>query len=520
MTRKRITLCAAPFLLAIVACSKDSANAKSAGSPQNQVAFAHVARAPDVIRRDGNGLLGSTSEYLREHAHDPVDWQPWNAETLARAVAEDKPIFLSIGYSACHFCHVMHDEVFSKDDVAQMLNAHFVSIKVDREERPDIDATYIAALEHLSGSAGWPATLFLTPSLDPYFGATYVQHDRFLELGAKAADVYAQREAGDLSAVDIQKLMTEAPPEKGAALTPDEIRAFAAGAVSEMDPIRGGMTGRTKFPMVPRLQFLLHATRKWDLPELTKILRTTLDAMCNGALRDPVSGGFHRYTTDPDWSTPHYEIMLYDDAQLASLYFEAASVMQEPRYLDVARGTLDFLARDMKVASGAFAASFDADTAGEEGAAWRWSKSEIDAVAGADAPIVEAILDVKNTRVAPAQRKTFAEIATSLQLKEKEVSDAWNRAQPLLRAARAGVAKRDDKVIAAWNGLAIAAFSSGFLVTGDSHYRDVAVAAADATWRDLHDSKGALTRTPGGAAAFAIDYADLASGYLSVFQAT
>ena len=215
------------------ACTKDSTNAKNDGSPAK---IAVSARTPDVVRRDGNGLVGSASEYLREHAHDPVDWQPWNADTLARAITEDKPIFLSIGYSACHFCHVMHDEVFSKDDVAEMLNAHYVSIKVDREERPDIDATYIAALEHLSGSAGWPATLFLTPSLDPYFGATYVQHDRFLELGAEAADLYKQRDAGDFSVVEIQKLLTDAPPEMPAG-APTIIAASANTITSNQPPI-------------------------------------------------------------------------------------------------------------------------------------------------------------------------------------------------------------------------------------------------------------------------------------------
>jgi uncharacterized protein YyaL (SSP411 family) len=507
------------MMLSLLACTRGSTTSPSSGSTVNSAISAHVVREPDVVRKDGNGLVGSASEYLREHDHDPVDWQPWTPATLARAVAEDKPIFLSIGYSACHFCHVMHDEVFVKDDVARVLNERFIAIKVDREERPDIDATYIAALEHMNGSAGWPATLFLTPTLDPFFGATYVEHDRFLQLSTKAADLYQQRDAGDLSSIDIRKILSAPPPQRGTALSADDLHAIAEAATGHLDLIHGGAMGRTKFPMVPRLEFLLHATRKWDLSDLTNGLKITLDAMMNGALRDPISGGFHRYTTDPDWTTPHYEIMLYDDAQLASLYFEAAAAMNEPRYAEVARGVLDFLITDMTVKDGACAASFDADTNGEEGAAWRWSASEIKNVVGdADALLVAAILDVGDVKVAPARRKTFSEIATANHVTEKRVATAWERARPLLHAARAGVARRDDKVVAAWNGLAIEAFSSGFLATGEQRYLDAATATGDAVWNILH--KHGLTRTRDGVDAFTIDYADVAAGYLRVFEAT
>ncbi len=415
----------------------------------------------------------------------------------------------------------MHDEVFVKDDVARVLNEKFISIKVDREERPDIDATYITALEHMNGSAGWPATLFLTPKLDPFFGATYVEHDRFLTLAGKAADLYGTHDAGDFGTLDIRTIMNESPPQSGTALTSDELRAMATTATSRFDLLRGGLTGQTKFPMVPRLEFLLHASRKWDLPDLTKALKITLDAMMNGALHDPISGGFHRYTTDRDWTTPHYEMMLYDNAQLASLYFEAGAALSDPRYAQVGREVLDFMISDMTVKTGEIAASFDADTNGEEGAAWRWSQDEITKVVGAtDGPIVTAILDAGNAKVAPARRKSFSEIASANHLTEQRVTAAWVRAQPLLHAARAGIARRDDKVVAAWNGLAIEAFSSGFLATGDARYRDAAIAVGDACWRDLHDAKNALTRTPGGADAFAVDYADLAAGYLRLFEAS
>ena len=477
-------------------------------------------RGPDEIRQQGNGLVGSGSAYLREHAHDPIDWQPWTDATLARAVKEERPIFLSIGYIACHFCHVMHDEVFSKNDVARVLNERFIAIKVDREERPDIDATYIAALERMTGSAGWPANLFLTPRLDPFHGGTYVPHDAFLETARLAADRYAkERDGGSLVAVPIRAV--DAPQAPGATLAADELRAFAAAAPARMDLRRGGFKSSAKFPLPTRLSFLLHATRKWDLPDLALALRTTLDAIANGALRDPISGGFHRYTTDAAWTTPHYEIMLYDVAQLASLYQEAAIALAEPRYSVVAAEALDFLDREMRVPSGGFASSFDADTRGAEGAAWRWTLAEITTVIGAaDARLVGPFLGIGEAKVAPSRRVTVSAVALNAGVLPVEVDAAWVRARPLLRQARKGIALRDDKVVTAWNGLAIEAFARAFAATGNSHYRDVAVEVAESIWRDQHEATHRLTRTPGGADAFAVDQGDLAIGYLALFEAT
>jgi uncharacterized protein YyaL (SSP411 family) len=457
---------------------------------------------------------------LREHGHDPIDWRPWGEEAIALAVAEDKPIFLSIGYSSCHFCHVMHDEVFSKDDVAAVLNERFIAIKVDREERPDLDATFLDALSQF-GSAGWPASLFLTPSLDPYFGATYVPHDRFLAACTRAADVYRDREGGKLSPLRLDELRTDARLAAGTALSEDELRAMAADAVAQTDMIQGGVKGAMKFPMSPRLAFLLHAARKWNVEKLADALRVTLDAMMKGALRDPISGGFHRYTTDAAWSTPHYEMMLYDNAQLASVYAEAAVVLGEPRYLDVARGVLDFMAASMTTDSGAFAASFDADTRGEEGAAWRWSAPEVTKVVGAeDAPIVVALLGLGSEKIAPTFRASFDDVATRTKSTRAAVEAAWSRARPALLGARKGVALRDDKVVAAWNALAIGAFARGFVATGDARYRDAAVRAGEAWWRDLHEAKGALTRVPGGGEAFSEDYGDGALAFVDLFGAT
>ncbi len=518
MPTLRATLLLALAVLAVSCTKSDARNRGDAGNAPR------AGRAPEEVRVTGNGLAASSSQYLREHGHDPVDWQPWTDATIARAAAEDKPIFLSIGYSSCHWCHVMHDEVFAKDDVARVLNERFIAIKVDREERPDLDATYIAALTRIAGSAGWPASLFLTPGLDPFFGATYVKHDAFLDAAARSADAYAQREAGTVHTVSVHERPVDPSLDSrltaGTAVRDEEIRGMAEDVVADMDLVRGGMKGAAKFPMAPRLAFLLHAVRKWELPALAAALRTTLDAMASGALRDPVSGAFHRYTTDPNWAVPHYEVMLYDLAQLAALYLEAASVLDDARYLVVAREALDFLIDDLRVPSGAFAASLDADTGGEEGAAWRWSANEVAAITGSDGPIAAALLGVSNAKIAPMRRVPVTQVAAKAGVSEAAVESAWTRARPLLRAARAKVARRDDKVVAAWNGLAVDALARGYLATRDPRYREAAVTAADAVWREQREGLKRLTRTPGGADAFAADYGDLCAGYLSLFEAT
>ena len=481
---------------------------------------ARATRTADTIRREGNHLRDSVSQYLREHAHDPVDWYPWGEEALAAAVASDKPIFLSIGYSACHYCHVMHDEVFAKDDVAALLNERFIAIKVDREERPDLDSTYMAALSRFTQSPGWPATLFLTPGKDPFFGATYMQHARFLETASRAATLWKEHEAGALSVLPITDVLGDGVLAKGTSLTVDELKAFATAATEDMDLARGGSKGSAKFPMPPRLSFLLHATRRWDLPELASALRVTLGAIAKGALRDPISYGFHRYTTDPAWAVPHYEIMLYDVAQLATLFFEAAVALSEPAYTDIGNETLAFLEEDMRVRENGFAASFDADTGGEEGAAWRWSSTELADILGPDSVPVAALLGVGAAKVAPSRWKSIAAVARETGRPEQEVTKIWARARPRLRSARARLLRRDDKIVASWNGLAIVAFCTGFEATANARYRDTAVAVGDALWASHHEKRGTLTRTAGGNDAYAADYGDLAAGYLALFSAT
>jgi uncharacterized protein YyaL (SSP411 family) len=461
------------------------------------------------VRRAGNHLVGSASAYLLAHAHDPVDWYPWSAEALDRAKRENKPVFLSIGYVACHWCHVMHDEVFSKDDVAALLNERFVSIKVDREERPDLDRTYIGALDTLTGSAGWPATLFLTPALEPFYGATYLPKERFVAAATRASDAHrAGSEDVSRTTRDLMQALAPPPLERSSALLLEDIHAVATAATGAVDLARGGFKGTTKFPLPVRWTFLLHAVRKWGDDATARAVRSTLDAMAGGALRDPVSGGFHRYSTDPTWRTPHYEIMLYDDAQLADLYLEAGLAFGEPRYLDVAKETLDFLVRDMTTPAGTFAASFDADTAGVEGAAWMWSRSELVALLGpSDGAAVATLLDVGD---GPPRAPRLGATPAAMER-------TWTEARPKLRAARAGKASRDDKLVTAWNGLAIAALARGAFAIGNAPWRLAALRAAEAVWRSSHEEPKHLLRTERSDAALD-DYACLADAFLSLFE--
>ncbi|MEO6573494.1 MAG: thioredoxin domain-containing protein, partial [Polyangiaceae bacterium] len=482
------------------------------------------SRAPDAIRRDGNHLLGASSAYLLAHAHDPVDWYPWGPEALERAKAEKKPIFLSIGYIACHWCHVMQHEVFAKDDVAAILNERFISIKVDREERPDLDRVYLAAVAAFNGSSGWPATLFLTPALEPYFGATYVDHDRFVSLATRAAAANASGGA-ELAGTIAELRRALAPHDPGAAspLGSEDLHAAVTSALETVDLTRGGFKGSMKFPLPSRWTFLLHAWRKWGDDGAARALRITLDAMAQGALRDPVRDGFHRYTTDARWSTPHFEEMLYDNAQLASLYLEAGRAFGEKRWIQVGSETLDFIVREMTTPSGAFAASFAADTGGVEGVAWLWSRGEVVSLLGAkEGTTVAALLDLpEGPPRAPTRRIPVQTVAESLALTPDAVEQAWSTARPKLRDARAGKAMRDDKIVTAWNGLAIGALARGFTMTGNMPWRDAAERAAEIIWRTHHEDLHRLLRTSVAPPSDAVldDYACLAEGYLALFEA-
>jgi len=442
----------------------------------------------------GNRLAAEASLYLRQHAQNPVDWHPWGEEALERARREDKPIFLSIGYSSCHWCHVMEHEVFEDDGVAAVLNAKFVCIKVDREERPDIDAAYMDALQAMTGSGGWPMSLFLTPGLEPFYGGTYIPRDGFLQLIERIDLVFREkRDELQGSAAEVSAAVNRRPPGgQGEPPDAEALTAAARKALAGVDPAWGGFGGRQKFPTPPRWRFLLHHYRKTGDEDAARALRLTLDRMADGGIRDQIGGGFHRYAVEPTWLVPHFEIMLYDNAQLASLYLEASAALDEPRYRETALDVLDFLAREMRDPAGGFHASFDADSEGGEGRFYVWTPGEIEQIAGAaDGPALAAVLGVTEEgnfegRSIPTRRADIEDVARRFGRDPGELGGLFAEHREALRERRGrrSPPALDPKIVTAWNGLAIGAFAAAHAVTALRRgRRRVPVARAPRTGR-------------------------------------
>jgi uncharacterized protein YyaL (SSP411 family) len=494
-----------------------------------------------------NRLAGETSPYLLQHAHNPVDWFPWGPDALARSKLLDRPIFLSIGYAACHWCHVMERESFEDEATAAFLNARFVAIKVDREERPDLDQIYMSAVQSMTGGGGWPMSVFLTPEGRPFYGGTYFPPvpahglPSFRQL-LEGIDRAWREQRADLEQSAAQLVAQIAASSRTAAGTAAPTPALldtAAGLIERgFDAANGGWGGAPKFPQPMTVEFLLRRAAARDARALP-MARRTLDRMADGGLRDQLGGGFHRYATDAIWLVPHFEQMLYDNAQLARVYLHAWALSGDARYRDVAKGTLDYIVRELTTADGAFAASQDADTDGVEGSTFTWRAAEIREALGDDAALFSTAYGVTDggnwedvtilSRVRPA-----AELATLYGLKVGEVDARLARAREGLLAIRAKRPQpaRDDKALAAWNGLAIAALADasrllGFAPGGAeaaARYRAAAERAADVILGGLLSAGGRLGRSwkDGRATGQGVleDYANLAEGLLALYEAT
>ncbi len=426
-----------------------------------------------------NRLAGETSPYLLQHAHNPVDWYPWGPEALERARRLDRPIFLSIGYAACHWCHVMERESFEDPATAAYLNEHFVAIKVDREERPDLDAVYMGAVQAMTGSGGWPMSVFLAPDGRPFYGGTYFPDTRrhgmpsFRDVLAGVLDAWrARRTELETSASELAAHVARRVRLSEGEVAPDAALLAAAVATleGELDPVHGGWGSAPKFPQPMTIDFLLRRAAGGDERALPAA-RRALDRMAAGGIFDQLGGGFARYATDAAWLVPHFEKMLYDNALLARVYVHAWAQADDPAYLRVATATLDFVAREMTLPDGALAASLDADTDGEEGATYTWTAYEIrDAlVAGglADAwPLFAEAYDVTETgnwegRVILHRVASDDGLARRHGRAPDEVAGLLERARAALLAVRDRRTQpaRDDKALAGWNGLAIAAYA-------------------------------------------------------------
>jgi uncharacterized protein YyaL (SSP411 family) len=473
-----------------------------------------------------NHLSNATSPYLLQHRNNPVDWQEWGPEAFAEARRRNVPVLLSVGYAACHWCHVMAHESFEDDEVAATLNAHFVSVKVDREERPDIDAVYMSAVTATTGHGGWPMTVFLTPEGDPFYAGTYFPRDHFLQVLAALDEAWRTREdevrqSGRHIATALSDALAPPPP---AALDTGALDRAVTALATQFDSRAGGFGRAPKFPPSMVLEFLLrHHARSGDDLSL-RMADRTLEAMARSGMYDQLAGGFARYSVDAAWVVPHFEKMLYDNALLLRAYTSWWRTSGSALAHRVVEEVATFLLRDLSTDSGGFASSLDADADGVEGLTYAWTPAQLDEVLGApDAARAAALFVV-------TEAGTFEHGASTLQLPTDpdDPSDtAWfDSVRRRMRETRATRPQpgRDDKVVTSWNGLAIAALAGAGALLARPEWVEAAERCADHVLT-VHEVDGRLRRASrdgvvGRAEAVADDYGNLAEGLLALHQAT
>jgi uncharacterized protein YyaL (SSP411 family) len=507
-----------------------------------------------------NRLASEKSPYLLQHKDNPVEWYPWGQEAFDRARQENKPIFLSVGYSTCHWCHVMEHESFESPAIAGVLSRHFISIKVDREERPDVDRVYMTFVQATTGSGGWPMSVWLTPRLEPFYGGTYFPPEArwgrpgFVEILEEIARVWREEQAKvEQSASTILGRLQGMRATGGKAAVPDvsvldrTVGEFAAS----FDARRGGFGGAPKFPRPSELLFLLREYARTGATNARDMVLVTLRAMALGGMRDHLGGGFHRYSVDADWRVPHFEKMLYDQAQLVLAYAEAAQVTGDRSYAEVALDTLDYVRRDLTAPGGGFFSAEDADSVPPEhahearphkmeGAFYIWRDEEIGEVVGADADVFRVRCGIMPDGNAPADpqgefteknllytARSLEDVASMTGRTVDEVVTTLERARGRLMARRATRPRPhlDDKVLTAWNGLMIAAFARAArtLDGAEGYLQDAQRAARFAREQLWQPSSRTLLRRyregSAGVEAYAEDYAYLVWGLLELFQA-
>ena len=500
---------------------------------------------PDGTWKWTNALIRETSPYLLLHAHNPVDWYPWGPEALERAKAENKPIFLSVGYSTCYWCHVMERKVFADPEIADLMNTSFINIKVDREERPDIDEIYMTATQIMTGSGGWPNSVFLTPDLLPFFGGTYFPPEDsrgrpgFPKVLKALREVWMTQQTEVIAQSEkitevIRQATAAAPGSLGeAALDRSLISAAVKALESRYDATHGGFGGAPKFPSPTNLELLLGEHEREPSKSILEMVTNTLDKMAYGGMYDQIGGGFHRYSVDAKWLVPHFEKMLYDNALLAKVYLQTYQFTKDPLYRRIAEEIFRFVSREMTSEEGGFYSALDAEVDAEEGKSYLWTKKQIQKVIGRkDSKLLMRVygvdkgpnfeggtnilyLPVPFSSAAKSLKKSEDDLHRELEpLKAKLLSARDERKQPLL----------DTKVIASWNGLMIDAFAYGYEVLDDKRYRDAAEKAARFNLKYLRTADGQLMRTYRDGVAkyngYLDDYAFLVRGLLGLYQAT
>jgi uncharacterized protein len=495
-----------------------------------------------------NRLAQEKSPYLLQHANNPVDWYPWGDEAFKKAREENKPIFLSIGYSTCHWCHVMEHESFEDKEVAKLMNDMFVSIKVDREERPDIDNIYMTVCQMMTGSGGWPLTIVMTPDRKPFFATTYIPKEgRFgragmMDLVPKLHEIWQNRKEDILKSADqITEVLQQSQSSavKGEELTRSDLDKTYDQLNQRFDPFYGGFGSAPKFPTPHTLSFLLRYWKRTHNEKTLEMVEKALDGMRMGGICDQIGFGFHRYSTDKKWLVPHFEKMLYDQALLTLAYTEAYQATGKPRYKETVQEILTYILRDMTSPEGGFYSAEDADSEGEEGKFYLWDESEIRKILGTDADLFIKVFNVKNegnfidsvTNEMPGTNilhlsKSWAEIAKENLLTEKELRPIIDRSRKKLFEVREKRIHpyKDDKILTDWNGLMIAAMAHASQALQEPQYAEVAKKSANFILQKMKSGDGSLIhRYRDGEArlpAHVDDYAFFVWGLLELYEAT
>ncbi|MGR9072054.1 MAG: DUF255 domain-containing protein [Gammaproteobacteria bacterium] len=452
-----------------------------------------------------NRLIFEDSPYLLQHAHNPVDWFPWGEEAFETARKQNKPVFLSIGYATCHWCHVMEEDSFENTDVAEVLNEYFVAVKVDREQHPDIDQTYMTAVQLITGQGGWPMSSFLTHEGKPFFGGTYYPSSTFTHLLLQIRQAWDEKhDELFVQAERIAEAVRSSASAKSAveSIEPSTLRSAVYRLMTTYDSANGGFSGAPKFPNEPLLLLLLHSLERSVDGEILSAVERTLSAMAQGGIYDQIGGGFHRYSTDPHWLVPHFEKMLYNQAYLARVYARAYRLTRNPLYARVVRQTLDYVLREMTTGTGVFYSATDADSEGHEGTYFIWTAEQIKNLLNpGDAGLMIDLFGVtprgnfegRNILFLP---RPLPQVAEQLKV---SLDELFFRIDPLIEKMRRERAKRippltDDKIITAWNAMLIAALTEAGAMLDESRYIAAAERAAEALWQTQRTGKGELWR--------------------------
>jgi uncharacterized protein YyaL (SSP411 family) len=487
-----------------------------------------------------NRLVNETSPYLLQHASNPVDWYPWGEEALQRAHEEDKPIFLSVGYSACHWCHVMERESFEDIEIARLMNERFISIKVDREERPDVDSIYMMAVQAMTGRGGWPLSVFLTPNGEPFYGGTYFppkeRHGMpsFPHVLGVVAEAYSTRRDDISQSVKQITSVLRTAGKFAQSLEPltTNLLSQAYNVLEEsFDPEHGGLGTAPKFPQPMALEFLLRHHHRTKDPQALGMFETTLERMARGGIYDHLGGGFHRYSTDQFWLVPHFEKMLYDNALMSRLYLHGYQATGNSFYRNIAQETLDYVLREMTDSKGGFYSTQDADSEGEEGKYFVWTPVEIEKVVGnQDAVVIQRYFDVTHEgnfegRSILYRPQDASEVAADLGLESVELETIVERGTGLLLEARGQRVPpaKDTKILTSWNGLMLSSMARCAAILHRDDYLQAAIANASFILQNMRDGQRLLRTYKDGQAklkGYLEDYACLADGLISLYEAT